>query len=232
MIVCALLWLQTHSYNRNDRRDERLQSRKSRVIGAIYELSATVVPEFVGIVTAPSSGDCLRYVDGVNGARERHTAIRQAPPSTPPTRRARWQDEVMNGSSTRLIALLSMLRPAAGTPGTPHHPSRATRSQRGMSASPTAGNQDRVPRVDRVASCWGWRRARRRISARQGGPGGLIFGLIRLRSPAFIGVQINELTQISDVNGIWRTIIPTPENRKVAVRRHPWHNPARDEQPF
>jgi hypothetical protein len=44
---------------------------------------------------------------------------------------------------------------------------------------------------------------------------GLIFGLIHLRSPAFIGVQINGAMQVADVNGIRRTIIPSPENRKV-----------------
>src|SRR2546423_14936119 len=54
-----------------------------------------------------------------------------------------------------------------------------------------------------------------KVSARQPGPSGLIFGLIRLRSPAFIGVRINVLAGIADVNGIWRTIIQTPENRKV-----------------
>jgi hypothetical protein len=44
---------------------------------------------------------------------------------------------------------------------------------------------------------------------------GLIFGLIRLRSPTFIGVRINAAMQVAEVNGIWRTIIPTSENRKV-----------------
>ena len=44
---------------------------------------------------------------------------------------------------------------------------------------------------------------------------GLIFGLIRLRSPAFISVQINVAGQVADVNGLRRTVIPTPENRKV-----------------
>jgi hypothetical protein len=56
---------------------------------------------------------------------------------------------------------------------------------------------------------------RAKVSARQPGPSGLIFGLIHLRSPAFIGVRIAVLAQIADVNGIWRTIILTPENRKV-----------------
>jgi hypothetical protein len=44
---------------------------------------------------------------------------------------------------------------------------------------------------------------------------GLIFGLIRLRSPTFIGVRINAAMQVADVNGIRRTIIQTSENRKV-----------------
>ena len=47
------------------------------------------------------------------------------------------------------------------------------------------------------------------------GRSGLIFGLIHLRSPGFIGVQIDVLAQIADVSGIRRTVIPTPENRKV-----------------
>jgi hypothetical protein len=44
---------------------------------------------------------------------------------------------------------------------------------------------------------------------------GLIFGLIRLRSPKFTCVRINAETQVADVNGIRRTVIPSPENRKV-----------------
>lgn len=44
---------------------------------------------------------------------------------------------------------------------------------------------------------------------------GLIIGLIRLRSSTFIGIQINAVMQVADVNGIPRTIIPTSENRKV-----------------
>jgi hypothetical protein len=44
---------------------------------------------------------------------------------------------------------------------------------------------------------------------------GLIFGLIRLRSPKFIGIQINAAMQVADVDGIQRTIIPSPENREV-----------------
>ena len=44
---------------------------------------------------------------------------------------------------------------------------------------------------------------------------GLIFGLIRLRSPTFIGIRLNAAMQVADVNGIRRTVIPSPENRKV-----------------
>jgi hypothetical protein len=47
------------------------------------------------------------------------------------------------------------------------------------------------------------------------GPGGLIFGLIRLRSSAFSRVRFNAAMQVTDVNGIRRTIIQTSENRKV-----------------
>jgi hypothetical protein len=49
----------------------------------------------------------------------------------------------------------------------------------------------------------------------QPGRGGLIFGLIRLRSPTFIDVLISASVQVVNVNGFWRTIIRTPENRKV-----------------
>ena len=45
---------------------------------------------------------------------------------------------------------------------------------------------------------------------------GLSFGLIRLRSPRFIGIQINAAMQVADVNGIRRTVIPRPENRMVS----------------
>jgi hypothetical protein len=45
---------------------------------------------------------------------------------------------------------------------------------------------------------------------------GLIFGLIRLRSPTFIAIQINLATQIANVYDIRRTVIPIPENRKVS----------------
>jgi hypothetical protein len=53
---------------------------------------------------------------------------------------------------------------------------------------------------------------------------GLIFGLIRLRSPAFISIHINAAMQVADVNGIRRTIITTFENRKVdgATLTSPW----------
>ena len=54
-----------------------------------------------------------------------------------------------------------------------------------------------------------------KVRAWQPGASGLIFGLIRLRSSGFIGVQIDVLAQIADVNSIRRTVIPTPENRKV-----------------
>jgi hypothetical protein len=53
---------------------------------------------------------------------------------------------------------------------------------------------------------------------------GLIFGLIRLRSPTFIGVRINAAMQVADVNGIRRTIIQTSENRKVGGRPRPGHH--------
>ena len=46
--------------------------------------------------------------------------------------------------------------------------------------------------------------------------GGLIFGLIHLRSSTFIDIQINTAIQVTDVSGIRRTIIQTPENRKVS----------------
>src|SRR5947209_18799239 len=53
------------------------------------------------------------------------------------------------------------------------------------------------------------------ISASQPSPGGLIFGLVRLRSSAFSRVRFNAAMQVTDVNGIRRTVIQTPENRKV-----------------
>ncbi len=53
-------------------------------------------------------------------------------------------------------------------------------------------------------------------------PDGLIFGLIRLRSSVFIGVRMDVLEQIADVNGIRRTVIPSPENRKVGGSTLPW----------
>lgn len=49
----------------------------------------------------------------------------------------------------------------------------------------------------------------------QPSPDGLIFGLIRMRSPTFISVRINAAMQVADVNVTRRTIIPTPENRKA-----------------
>jgi hypothetical protein len=45
--------------------------------------------------------------------------------------------------------------------------------------------------------------------------GGLISGLIRLRSSEFISVRINTMVQVTNVNSTQRTIIPTSENRKV-----------------
>lgn len=48
-----------------------------------------------------------------------------------------------------------------------------------------------------------------------GSPGGLIFGLIRIRSSMFIGIRINAAMQVTAVSVIRRTIIPSPENRKV-----------------
>ena len=53
------------------------------------------------------------------------------------------------------------------------------------------------------------------IFTRQRGLDDLIFGLIRLRSPTFIDIQIYASMQVADVYGIQRTIILTPENRKV-----------------
>lgn len=40
------------------------------------------------------------------------------------------------------------------------------------------------------------------ISARQRSPGGLIFGLVRLRSPMLIGVRTNAAMEVAAVNGI------------------------------
>src|SRR5918998_3001813 len=94
----------------------------------------------------------------------------QAPPLTPPTRRARRQDEGTERSRTRP----AVLRSVAGSP-----------------------------------------LQRAKVSTRQRSPGGLIIGLICLRSPTFIGVRSNAAMQVADVNGIRRTIILTSENRKV-----------------
>ena len=60
-----------------------------------------------------------------------------------------------------------------------------------------------------------------------GGDCGLIFGLIRLRSSSFIGVRIHAAMQVADANGIRRTIIPTPENRKVGSTRSRPNYPSR-----
>jgi hypothetical protein len=60
-----------------------------------------------------------------------------------------------------------------------------------------------------------------RDSLREGpSPSGLIFGLIRLRSSKFIGVRINTTAHVTNVDVIRRTIIPSPENRKVGVSNY------------
>jgi hypothetical protein len=41
-------------------------------------------------------------------------------------------------------------------------------------------------------------------------------GLIRIRSPTFIGIRINSAMQVTDVSDIRRTIIPASEHRKVS----------------
>ena len=56
-----------------------------------------------------------------------------------------------------------------------------------------------------------------RVSVRTRSPGGLIFGLIRLRSSKFIGIRINMTMQVANLNGTQRTIIQTPENRMVGA---------------
>jgi hypothetical protein len=48
-----------------------------------------------------------------------------------------------------------------------------------------------------------------------GGDRGLIFGLLHLCSPTFIVIRIYASMQVANVNGIRRTVIPTPDNRKV-----------------
>ena len=53
----------------------------------------------------------------------------------------------MNGSNTRLFAPFPCCAQPQAYPEPHVNPSRAARSQREMSASPTAGNQDRVPQV-------------------------------------------------------------------------------------
>jgi hypothetical protein len=55
----------------------------------------------------------------------------------------------------------------------------------------------------------------RRDLREQSRPGGLIFGLIRLRSSTFIGVQSNAAMQVTNVSVTRRTIIQTSENRKI-----------------
>ena len=51
--------------------------------------------------------------------------------------------------------------------------------------------------------------------------GGLIFGLIHLRSPTFINVRTNVAMQVADVDVIRRTTIPTSGNRKEGRRLDP-----------
>ena len=63
-------------------------------------------------------------------------------------------------------------------------------------------NSDRTVHVANCCTC-------------HGGDRGLIFGLIHLRSPTFIVIRIYASMQVANVNGIRRTVIPTPENRKV-----------------
>jgi hypothetical protein len=70
----------------------------------------------------------------------------------------------------------------------------------------------------------------RKADTRQQSPGGLIFGLIRPRSSTFIRIQITATLQVAKPNGIWRTVIPTPENRKVGGS--PLFLPAHFSQPI
>lgn len=51
---------------------------------------------------------------------------------------------------------------------------------------------------------------------------GRIFGLISLRSSTFISIQIDAAMHVADVNGIQRTVIPIPENRKVGGLNPLW----------
>jgi hypothetical protein len=44
--------------------------------------------------------------------------------------------------------------------------------------------------------------------------GGIVVSSVYV-SPTFIGIQINAAMQVADVNSVQRTIIPSPENRKV-----------------
>lgn len=55
----------------------------------------------------------------------------------------------------------------------------------------------------------------REVSASHPSPGGLNFGLIRMRLSTFIDVRIGSAMQVTDVSVIRRTIIQTSENRKV-----------------
>ena len=93
------------------------------------------------------------------------------------------------------------------------HPRRASR--------PGRGNQRRVGRARFCSIPLPGISPRAKVCARQPGSSGLIFGLIHLRSPTFIGIQINVATQVTNVNGTRRTVIPTPENRKAVNRGAP-----------
>jgi hypothetical protein len=55
------------------------------------------------------------------------------------------------------------------------------------------------------------------------GPGGHVFGLIRLGSSTFIGIQLNAPMQVPDVSVIRRTNIPNPEYQRSAVRSRTRH---------
>ena len=69
----------------------------------------------------------------------------------------------------------------------------------------------------------GWVVNRRaRLAGYQVVAGGLILGLIRLHSPAF---KSNVAVQVVNVDGLRRTVIPTPENRQVGDRARPWAPP-------
>lgn len=101
-------------------------------------------------------------------------------------------------------------------PRTQQQPQTIPASARSAMLSPPCGGWPGRP-FKGFAREAGIRRARGRVS----GPSeprarhGLIFGLIRLRSPTFGRVRINAVMQVADVNGIRRTIIQVLKNRKV-----------------